>query len=80
MSSKQGITIERQVLLFEIERRCTFKDCNARNFLGLTKQEAREYTGFECSTCEKWNSDSLKLTDIPDWWDELHAAAEKTTH
>lgn len=79
MSSKQGITIEKQVLLFEIERRCMFEDCNARNFLGLTKQEAREYTGFECSNCEQWNSDSLKLTDIPDWWDELYAA-KKTSH
>lgn len=78
MSVKRGITIERQVLLFEIERRCSFDDCNARNFLGLTKQEAADYTGFECSSCERWNGDSLKLTDIPDWWDELNAAKDKT--
>lgn len=78
MSVKRGITIERQVLLFEIERRCSHDDCNARNFLGLTKQEAADYTGFECSSCEKWNADSLKLTDIPDWWDELNAAKDIT--
>lgn len=79
MSSKQGITVKRQVLLFEIERRCRFDDCNARNFLGLTKHEAAEYTGYECTNCERWNTDALKLTDIPDWWDELFDA-KKTTH
>ncbi len=79
MSRKQGIITERQVLLFEIERRCSFADCNARNFLGLTKAEAAEYTGYECTSCESWNTDSLKLTDIPDWWDEL-CEAKKITH
>jgi hypothetical protein len=80
MSSKQGIKIERQVLLFEIERRCSFDECNARNFLGLTKQEAAEYTGYECTTCERWNTDALKPADIPDWWEELSDNANKITH
>lgn len=97
---KRGITIEREVLLFEIDRRCSFNDCtgppdesnpvtglgrgdwthpvaalpvpcNARNSIGLTKPEAREYSGFECNVCERWNKDQLSQKDIPDWWDEL---------
>lgn len=68
---KRGITIERQVLLFEIERRCSFTDCNAKNSIGLTKSEARNYSGFECSVCERWTKDQLSRKDIPDWWDEL---------
>jgi hypothetical protein len=72
MSLKHGITIQREVLLFEIERRCAFQECNARNFLGLTKQEALAYNGYDCSECERWNEDSLKQTDVPDWWDEIN--------
>jgi hypothetical protein len=71
MPTKRGIVIERQVLLFEIERRCSFPECNQRVFVGLTKQEAIDYAGFECTLCERWNDDSLTKNDVPDWWDEI---------
>ncbi len=71
MGSIRGIKIERSVLLFEIERRCSFDECNERNFIGLTKPEACDYTGFECIVCERWNTDSLKQSDIPEWWAEI---------
>jgi hypothetical protein len=71
MGLKRGIAIERQVLLFEIDRRCSFPECNQRVFAGLTKQEALDYRGFECPACERWNNDSLTKNDIPDWWDEI---------
>ncbi|HEY6804553.1 MAG TPA: hypothetical protein VI306_13345 [Pyrinomonadaceae bacterium] len=77
MEAKRRITIERQVLLIEIERRCFYQECEARNFIGLTKKEAFEYHGFECSACERWNTDNLKQTDVPDWWDEINPG---TTH
>lgn len=73
MGLKRGITIERQVLLFEIERRCSFQECNSRVFVGLTKQEAFDYVGFECTQCERWTDDTLKRTDVPDWWEEIQA-------
>ena len=73
MGSIQGIKIERSTLLFEIERRCSLEQCNERNFIGLTKPEALEYTGFECVSCESWNPDRLKQSDIPDWWAEIQA-------
>ena len=79
MGSSRGITIERRVLLFEIERRCSFQDCNERVFFSLTKQEALDYNGFECTLCERWNSDSLKRFDVPDWWDEI-SPNQETTH
>jgi len=76
MVLKQGITIEREVLLFEIERRCFFPECNSRVFVGLTKQEAFDYHGFECVVCERWNDDVLKKSDVPDWWTELQSKHE----
>ena len=63
---------EREVLLFEIARRCSFDDCNQRMTLGLTKAEAFEYRGFECPFCERWNDDALAERDVPDWWSEIH--------
>ena len=75
--TKRGITIQREVLLIEIERRCVSPECNSRNFIGLTKQEALEYTGYECSECEQWNSDQLKQSEVPDWWDDIN---QETTH
>jgi len=75
--AKRGITIKREVLLFEIERRCSLQDCNARNFIGLTKIEALTYTGYQCSECEQWNKDSLKQSEVPDWWDDIN---QETTH
>jgi hypothetical protein len=73
----RGITIERQLLLVEIERRCSFSDCAERVAVGLTKDEARSYDGFECTSCERWNDDRLIQKDIPDWWDEI--SAEKSS-
>ncbi|HEY8226087.1 MAG TPA: hypothetical protein VIG25_12475 [Pyrinomonadaceae bacterium] len=69
------IYIERRVLLFEIERRCSFADCNQRVFIGLTKAEAFDYCGFECTVCERWSDDALSKRDVPDWWDEIEARA-----
>ena len=65
----------REVLLVEIERRCGDPSCNARVFLGLTKDEARAYTGFVCERCERWTDDALTERDIPDWWEELKVTA-----
>jgi hypothetical protein len=66
------IHFPRKVLLVEIERRC--EKCDARNRMGLTKDEAASYLGFECERCEEWNSDSLQQKDIPDWWSEIGPA------
>ncbi|HSE33222.1 MAG TPA: hypothetical protein VLA93_16730 [Pyrinomonadaceae bacterium] len=71
MPQFRSIQIEKEVLLFEIARRCSFADCNQRVSLGLTKAEAFEYRGFECSYCERWNEDVLTEGDVPDWWDEI---------
>ena len=72
---KAGITIKREVLLIEIERRCSVQECIARNFIGLTKKEARTYHGFECSECEQWNNDALKPSELPDSWDDISPVA-----
>ena len=77
MAPTPRVTIERRILLFEIERRCLFVDCNARAFIGLTKNEALRYNGFDCTECERWNSDHLNKTDIPDWWDEIRSSRER---
>ena len=69
--SRQRFFFPRQVLLVEIERRCQFPDCHARNLIGLTKQEAIEYRGFECFDCRSWNDDNLRQTDAADWWEEI---------
>ncbi|MGB7924755.1 MAG: hypothetical protein WCF57_16050 [Pyrinomonadaceae bacterium] len=65
------IVIPRAVLLVEIERRCALADCNARTRIGLTKEEAHAYLGFECERCKQWNDDALLERDAPDWWEEL---------
>ena len=75
MPKGQPIHIERRVLLFDIERRCNFDDCNERVFIGLTKVEAFEYRGFKCTVCERWCDDVLAQRDVPDWWDEIEARA-----
>ena len=69
--SKSKIIIPRQVLLVEVERRCSRADCNAKTRVGLTKEEARAYSGFECERCQQWNDDQLTERDVPDWWEEL---------
>jgi len=71
MQELKGIIIQRDVLLMEIDRHCFFPDCNARVLIGLTKQEAREYSGFECACCHRWNDDSLGRKDVPEWWNEV---------
>lgn len=69
--TKKSMMFPREVLLIEIERRCTVAACGARTRVGLTKEDARGYTGFECERCESWNQDVLTERDIPDWWEEL---------
>ena len=71
MLQKKGIIVRRDVLLVEIDRRCLFADCGARCFLGLTKQEALSYRGFQCLQCERWNDDWLTEKDIPEWWAQM---------
>jgi hypothetical protein len=68
---RRRLVIPRHVLLVEIERRCQLPDCNGRTRIGLTKEDARAYTGFECERCKGWNQDLLQERDVPDWWEEL---------
>ncbi|HEV2799917.1 MAG TPA: hypothetical protein VGW12_05440 [Pyrinomonadaceae bacterium] len=69
---RRSLVFPREVLLVEIERHCAEASCNARTRIGLTKEEARLYDGFECERCERWNEDGLNERDIPDWWEELN--------
>lgn len=69
--SKIKIVIPRELLLVEIERRCCLPECNAKTRTGLTKDEARAYSGFECARCKEWNVDILSDRDVPEWWEEL---------
>ena len=70
MSEKRlGFRFPRELLLTEIARRC--RGCDAAARVGLTKEEARDYGGFECEACELWNEDELTERDIPEWWEEL---------
>jgi len=39
---RQTFHFPREPLLIEIERRCAFSDCGAKNQIGLTKDEAIE--------------------------------------
>lgn len=69
---KRQIVIPRAVLLVEIERRCALDaGCNAKTRVGLTKDDARLYHGFECERCGRWNEDSLSERDVPEWWEEI---------
>ena len=68
---RRRLIIPRNVLLVEIERHCQLPDCKARTRTGLTKTEARNYTGFECERCKGWNQDALAERDVPEWWEEL---------
>lgn len=62
------LNFPREVLLVEIERYCSFPDCAARNTVGLTKEEAIEYRGFDCFKCERWNDDAIGLDLLPESW------------
>ena len=69
--TRRRIVIPRDVLLMEIERRCQDAQCTARTRLGLTKDEARVYCGFECERCGQFWDDLLTERDVPEWWEEL---------
>lgn len=69
--TRSRIVIPREALLLEIERRCPEAACNARTRIGLTKDEARAYCGFECERCERFWDDLLTERDVPEWWEEL---------
>lgn len=71
VAPRRRLIIKRKVLLVEIERRCQLPRCNAKTRIGLTKEDARRYSGFECERCKGWNQDSLAERDVPDWWEEL---------
>ena len=75
---RRSLVFPREVLLVEIERHCAGASCNARVRIGLTKEEARLYDGFECERCERWNEDGLTERDIPDWWEELNVTGLAT--
>ena len=62
------LNFPREVLLIEIERYCSFRDCAARNQIGLTKAEAIEYRGFDCRKCQRWNDDTIGIDAVPDSW------------
>ena len=68
---RKSFTPRRGLLLVEIARRC--RGCDAPVRLGLTKDEALVYDGFECESCELWNADDLGERDVPEWWGELRA-------
>ena len=65
---RQSFHFPRTTLLVQIERRCTFPDCAAKNQIGLTKQEAIEYRGFECIQCKRWNDDLASQSEFPEAW------------
>ena len=69
--TRSRVIIPREVLLLEIERRCPDAACNARTRIGLTKDEARAYCGFQCERCEQSWDDLLTERDVPEWWEEL---------
>jgi hypothetical protein len=72
MQESKSIIVPRALLLIEVDRHCFFADCNARVLIGLTRQEAFSYSGFECVLCKRWNDDHLTEKDVPDWWAEIN--------
>jgi hypothetical protein len=72
MQESKRIVVPRALLLIEVDRHCFFPDCNARVLIGLTRQEAFSYSGFECAVCNRWNDDYLTEKDVPDWWAEMN--------
>jgi len=68
-TNQNRFVVPREVLVVEVERRCT--ECQARNFIGLTKDEAREFCGFKCERCEHWCEAFLLERDAPEWWEEF---------
>lgn len=69
---RKKIVVPHEVLLVEVERMCSTPRCKAKTRLSLTKEEAKNYKGFDCGVCGLWNEDWLTRTDIPEWWDEIN--------
>lgn len=69
------IELRRELLLIEIERRSSNGLCRARARIGLTKEEACLYRGFECERCGRRTKDALSQSDVPEWWEELSNSA-----
>jgi len=67
---KKEFYFPRDVLVLEINRRCTADQCRAVNQISLTRTEAIEYRGFNCSACERWNDDRLSQSEMPASWQE----------
>jgi hypothetical protein len=65
---KTKLAFPRSVLLVEIDRRCSFADCGAKNLIGLTRDEAIEYRGFDCLRCQRWTDDRVGARELPDSW------------
>ena len=76
MKKSVKISVRREVLLVEIERRCLDPQCGEKARLGLTKAEARAYRGFSCERCKRWHDDQLTRNDIPEWWEELKCRSQ----
>ena len=72
---RRRVALPRELLLVEVERYCRDPSCGARNGVGLTKEEARVYTGFTCARCEREWDDALDERDIPEWWEELRVTS-----
>lgn len=68
--AKSHFYFPRDVLVIELDRRCAADDCRTRNQISLTKVEAIEYRGFNCSECERWNDDRLNQSEMPESWNE----------
>ena len=68
---KSKFYFPRTTLVVEIERRCRADGCGKRNHISLTKPEAIEYRGFNCSECESWSDDRLNQSEMPDSWNDL---------
>src|SRR3981081_920634 len=76
---KHSFHFPRTPLLNEIERRCAFPDCAARNQISLTKQEAIEYRGFDCFQCKRRNEDHVRRSELPDFWATASSIAVSQT-
>ncbi len=53
---KHSFHFPRTTLLIEIDQ------------IGLTKQEAIEYRGFDCFQCKRRNEDRVSRSELPDSW------------
>ena len=72
---KSKFYFPRKTLVIEIDRRCGADACGKRNHISLTRTEAIEYRGFDCTECETWNDDSLSPSEMPDSWHEANGSS-----